>query len=570
MTEWSPSRRETLKALGVTTAGVFGIPTAAAQTAPQATLTVDPSESSALSGETVTVDVVIEGATAGIQAYEFDLLLGDTSVGRVVGFDEQRDRLSDSEILGDGEGVRFETALLDGSYEGATAITVASVTLSAEGTGQSDITFSSTQIQSNNDDGDVYQTGTDPGSLTVDPDERELSAALELDPTTPEADELVTLDASASTGDIVEYRWTLGDGTEQTTSNVLLEHTYATAGTYEVTLAVESGDGETDQTSQQVTVTEGPDDVEAAFDWEPSTAQAGAVVNFDATGSTGDIVEYRWDFTTDGTVDETSDAPGMVNVYDEPGEYQVTLEVKGTTDSTDQTTATVPVVSSDEPLAAAFEWNPPAPQAGDEVVFDASGSTGSVVEYRWDLTGDDTTDQTTDGPTTTFTYEQPGTRSVTLELVDGSGNTESTTNDVTVDESDDESDGGSDNGSENGSDGGSDEGSGDDSENGSDGGSDEGSGDDSENGSDGGSDEGSGDGSENGSDGGADSGSGSGSDEGSGDDSENGSDGGADSDPDDGSGDGFGPGFGPMSALSGLGGAAYLLKRRLLDGESED
>ncbi len=73
MTEQTASRRETLGALGVTTVGVLGAPTTLAQTDTEGTVTTDPPEPTTSVGDTVTVDVVIRGATEGISGYEFTL-----------------------------------------------------------------------------------------------------------------------------------------------------------------------------------------------------------------------------------------------------------------------------------------------------------------------------------------------------------------------------------------------------------------------------------------------------------------------------------------------------------------
>ena len=117
-----------------------------------------------LVGDTVTLDVVVQGASEGIIAYEFDLLLGDTSVGTVTGFNERRG-LQRSEIIGDGEGVHFETALLDETYDGADEITIGTVTLGGAAVGEADITFAEIIVQNNNSN--TYETATDPGTLTV-------------------------------------------------------------------------------------------------------------------------------------------------------------------------------------------------------------------------------------------------------------------------------------------------------------------------------------------------------------------------------------------------------------------
>ncbi len=93
------------------------------------------------------------------------------------------------------------------------------------------------------------------------------------------------------------------------------------------------------------------------------------------------------------------------------------------------------VIETDErPLASSFQADPAAPRMGETVSFDASGSTGAIVEYRWEFTGDGDIDRMTNGPMTVYTYEESSSRTVTLELVGEDGSADSTTREVSVEE----------------------------------------------------------------------------------------------------------------------------------------
>jgi PKD repeat protein len=75
------------------------------------------------------------------------------------------------------------------------------------------------------------------------------------------------------------------------------------------------------------------------------------------------------------------------------------------------------------PPIAVFSYSPLTPLVGDTVTFDGSGSTdpdGTVVDYRWNL-GDGTVLTGPDKAIVTHVYEQPGTYSVQLVVVDDKG-----------------------------------------------------------------------------------------------------------------------------------------------------
>ena len=86
-----------------------------------------------------------------------------------------------------------------------------------------------------------------------------------------------------------------------------------------------------------------------------------------------------------------------------------------------------------EKPVASFSFTPPSPRMGEEVLFDGSASydpDGEIVSYRWDF-GDGTTGS---GITVTHTYNDSGSYTVTLEVKDNRGATDSTSRTVTVSE----------------------------------------------------------------------------------------------------------------------------------------
>jgi PKD repeat protein len=68
----------------------------------------------------------------------------------------------------------------------------------------------------------------------------------------------------------------------------------------------------------------------ASFTASPNPGYTEYRINFDASASSdsdGSIVSYEWDWTDDGTFDESHDSPDAVHLYDSSGTYTVALRV---------------------------------------------------------------------------------------------------------------------------------------------------------------------------------------------------------------------------------------------------
>ena len=190
----------------------------------------------------------------------------------------------------------------------------------------------------------------------------------------------VSFDASASSalgGTIVSYNWDFGDG--QTGSGKLIDHTFAGAGTYAVTLSVVDDANVSAKTSTTITVSApapSPNAPPVAVITATQTQTVGAQVAFDASKSTdasGTITSYAWDFG-DGV---TATGVSVTHDFAAAGDYTVVLTVTDDKGATAQDKLLVTVV------------DPPKPANVPPVAEISASTAKSTLHFAWDYTGND-------------------------------------------------------------------------------------------------------------------------------------------------------------------------------------
>ena len=230
-----------------------------------------------------------------------------------------------------------------------------------------------------------------------------------------------TSTSSDPDGSIASYAWTFGDGATSTAANP--SHTFASGGTYTVTLRVTDNQGAQSTTaSQNVTVTPPNQPPTASF----SKSCSGLTCSFTSTSSDpdGSIASYSWNFG-DGA---TSTAQNPSHTYAAGGTYTVTLRVTDN-QGAQSTTASqnVSVTPPNQPPTANFTSS----CSGLACSFTSTSSDpdGSIASYSWNF-GDGAT-STAQNPS--HTYAAGGTYSVTLQVTDNQGAQSTTTSkNVTV------------------------------------------------------------------------------------------------------------------------------------------
>ena len=276
-------------------------------------------------------------------------------------------------------------------------------------------------------------TGVDTATVTVvDPNANvPPTAVASASPTRAEVNTSISFDGSTSTdsdGSIVSYAWDFdGDGaaTDATTN-----HSFATPGTYQVSLTVTDDDGASDTATVSVTI-DPPNVAPAArATASPTRAEVNTSISFDGSTSTdsdGSIVSYAWDFDGDGAATGATTNHSFAT----PGTYQVSLTVTDDDGASDTATVTVTIDPPNVAPTAVATASPTTAEVGTNISFDGSGSTdldGSIVSYGWSF--DD--GGTATGETVSHSFAAAGTHSATLTVTDNKGASDAATVSVTV------------------------------------------------------------------------------------------------------------------------------------------
>lgn len=239
--------------------------------------------------------------------------------------------------------------------------------------------------------------------------------------------------SSDSDGTISSYTWEWGDATPNGSGATPANHTYTSAGVYQLILTVTDNLGATGTFSRTIVVNSYNSVPTASFTATPTSGSAPLNVAVNGNGSTdsdGTISSYSWDWG-----DSSPDTTGVstAHQYTNPGNYMITLTVTDNEGATDTETAniTVSAPSNNAPVAA-FDATPTSGLAPLTVNVDAASSTdsdGTIVSYSWDW-GYATPDST--GETSSHEYTAGSNYVITLTVMDDDGATDTATAEIIV------------------------------------------------------------------------------------------------------------------------------------------
>lgn len=221
-------------------------------------------------------------------------------------------------------------------------------------------------------------------------------------------------DLSSSTSGISSWAWDFGDGNNSTLGSP--SHSYAGPGTYSVSLTVVDVNGCSDTEVQNHTVHPLP-----VVDFSFQDVCDGETVSFSDLSS-ANPVSWVWDFG-DGSPISTLQNPN--HVFPAPGIYTVDLTVTSNQNCSSSASRTVTIHPN--PVAD-FSANAACYNDTSRFTDLSSILSGNIVSWTWDL-GDGNSSNL---PSPTHVYSQPGQFPVTLTVISDQGCTDQHTQLVTV------------------------------------------------------------------------------------------------------------------------------------------
>ncbi len=219
-------------------------------------------------------------------------------------------------------------------------------------------------------------------------------------PASPVAGQAVQFTATAQNA--TGFAWS-SDPTGFTSTVQNPTFTFATAGTYRVTLQITGGGG-TNSVTKTVTVAAPAPAVDFTFD--PASPATGQEVSFTATAQ--NATTFAWSSVPAGF---TADTQNPKFTFATAGTYQVTLRATGPGGSTN-VTKPITVTAG---VSANFTFAPAEPEAGQEITF--TNQSVNATTFAWDFGNGQTSTQ----QNPRLTYGQAGTFNVRLTARGASG-----------------------------------------------------------------------------------------------------------------------------------------------------
>ncbi len=299
-------------------------------------------------------------------------------------------------------------------------------------------------LQVRDDEGNTDEAHT---TITISEDNHAPEAAFSIssdsglsDKTTGTTSTVFTFNAATSSDEEDSYydlqvRWDFDDDGEWDTTystTRTASTSYYDAGIYTVVLEIVDSEGLTDTAEDTITIVENDAPI-PSFEVSPTAGTSGTTFYFDGSDSTDNQyqtyqLEVRWDWDGDGNYDTSFETDKTTShQYDDPGTYEVIMQIRDPEGSSAETSETVLVEDSSSPHAR-LSVDETSGTFSTAFHFDASESYDNETEFddlwfRWDFnyTGENDIIYDTSwsqAETKTKYFDQTGEITVKVEVKD--------------------------------------------------------------------------------------------------------------------------------------------------------
>lgn len=226
-----------------------------------------------------------------------------------------------------------------------------------------------------------------------------------------------------SDGNVASWNWDFGDGSSATTQNPA--HSYAGAGSYQVTLTVTDNAAAPASASKTISVTAPPPNSAPTAAFSQTCTGLTCAFTDGSTDGDGTVTGWSWNFG-DGTAAATRNP---THTFAAGGTFVVTLVAMDNQGATGTTTKSIVVTAPPSNVAPTAAFEVKCNGLKCQFTNRSTDSDGSIVAYRYTFGGGLSA---ATAPNPSRTYAAGGTYTVSLQVTDDDGATNTRTQAIAV------------------------------------------------------------------------------------------------------------------------------------------